>query len=173
MGIPLVIGAGVWAYRSIQAYRAYKAVQATARVAQPIARTATAVINANEAITKAQEKAKAERKVTTDYCSSCEDPDCRDLGEKIKNKVSELQRRYKEMIEDSNDLYINHYEISNPLIIDGIRIGSWEGHVDFYEGVQKHLATLLRDYDDLGCPEINGDEPEEWATKPPPDKPNK
>lgn len=176
MGLPAVV-LGLWGYRAYRGYRSYRAVQAARHLAEaaeqlatPVA-TGTAVLSTNQSIEQAQSEAEAEGDVTTDWCATCEDPNCRDQGEKIRQRVEELKSRYNDMLRDEQNLFQNHYDIGDALYLDGVKIGSWVGHLMQYDAKQRNLAKLLRDYKDMGCPELSGDEVEEWATRPPPDGP--
>lgn len=159
MAIPLVIGAGVWAWRGISAYRAYRAAQAA---------TAMATIAAGgKAITAAREKAAADAGVTSDYCASCQDPKCKDQGNKIKKRRDELQDRYNEMRDDQHSLFQNHRTVAaaHPVY------GSWDGHIKQFREKQTNLRRLLKEYNALdGCPRLKGDH-DDLAQREPPSAP--
>jgi hypothetical protein len=159
VAIPLVIGAGVWAWRGISAYRAYRAAQATAVVASAVV--------AGQTINTVRNQARTDAGVTTDYCASCQDPKCRDQGKKVKQRRDELQRRYDEMRQDPQSLYQNHYSIANAHPV----YGSWVGHVQQFRAKQANLRKLIEDYNKLdGCPRLDGDH---WrqASRDPPSRP--
>ena len=68
MPLPLaLVGAGMWAYRGISAYRAYRAATLAARVGT----AGVAAMAANEVLQDARENARTQEGVTTDYCASC------------------------------------------------------------------------------------------------------
>jgi uncharacterized protein (DUF1501 family) len=160
VAVPLVIGAGVWAWRGISAYRAYRAAQAAQALATA-ARTA-------QAINTAREAASADAGVTTDYCATCQDPKCRDQGKKIKQRRDELQRRHDEMREDPQSLFQNHRAIADAHPV----YGSWDGHIKQFRDKQKNLRKLIDEYNALdGCPRLEGDH---WrqATRDPPSRPS-
>jgi hypothetical protein len=160
MAIPLVIGAGVWAWRGISAYRAYRAAQAATAVVAAAAVT-------NEGINAVRESATTDAGVTTDYCATCQDPKCKDQGKKVKQRRDELQDRYDEMVKDKENLYQNHRAIADAHPI----YGSWDGHIKQFAEKQANLRKLIKQYNALdGCPRLEGDH-EQQATRKPPSAP--
>lgn len=129
------------------------------------------MLTANQAAEQAQEESTAEERTTSDWCATCEDPDCRNKGDQIRQRVEELQSRANDMLRDEHNLFQNHYALEDALFIDGAKIGSWVGHLMQYDAKQRNLAKLMREYDKLGCSEMAGDAAEDWATRPPPDGP--
>jgi hypothetical protein len=95
MGIPLVIGGGIWAYRGYKAYRAARLAQAAALAAQAaraLEAISAAQANAN-AEAAAQEKAKTDAQAKADAAAGCKggncDPDsnCEKWREDAKNAL--------------------------------------------------------------------------------------
>lgn len=163
MAVPLVVGAGIWAWRGISAYRAYRAAKAATMVAS----AGAAAVATNQGITAMRERAQTDAGVTTDYCATCQDPNCRDKGKKIKDRRDELQRRYQEMREDPHGLFQNHRTVAQAHPI----YGSWDGHVQQFQGKQANLRRLIQEYNALdNCPRLDGDH---WrqATRNPPSAP--
>jgi uncharacterized protein (DUF1501 family) len=156
LAVPLVIGAGVWAWRGISAYRAYRAAQA--------ARALATAARAGQAINSAREGARADAGVTTDYCAICQDPKCRDQGKKVKQRRDELQKRHDEMREDPQSLFKNHKTIANAHPV----YGSWDGHVQQFRAKQANLRKLIQEYNALdGCPRLDGDHWRQASREPP------
>jgi uncharacterized protein (DUF1501 family) len=157
VAIPLVIGAGVWAWRGISAYRAYRAAQAAAAVVAAAAVT-------NEGINAVRDSAQTDAGVTTDYCASCQDPNCRDKGKKVKDRRDELQRRHDEMREDPESLFQNHRTVANAHPI----YGSWDGHIQQFRAKQANLRKLINEYNALdNCPRLDGDHWRQASREPP------
>lgn len=161
MAVPLVIGAGLWAYRGYRAYRAYQAAKAAAMVASA---GAVAVV-AHDTVDNARTRARETAGTTTDYCASCRDPRCRDQGGKIKRRRDELQKRYEELREDKYDLFRNHFAESNPHPTPGV--GSWQGHIRQFRAKQSNLRKEIEAYKRLGCPELQGDHWKQASRNPP------
>ncbi len=160
MAVPLVIGAGVWAWRGISAYRAYRAAQAAAAAATVVAAAAVT----NEGINAVREGAQTDAGVTTDYCATCQDPNCRDQGNKVKKRRDELQKRHDEMREDPQNLFQNHRTIANAHPV----YGSWDGHIKQFTDKQANLRKLIDEYNKLdNCPRLDGDHWKQATRKPP------
>ncbi len=99
-------------------------------------------------------------------------PGCKDLEDKINERRNELKKRYDEMREDEYDLYNNHKLESNPLIIDGVKIGSWNGHVRQFLQKQQSLRNAIKEAQDKGCPtDVHPKDKWKWASETSPSQP--
>jgi hypothetical protein len=92
-----------------------------------------------------------------------------------------VMERYLQLLEDSRDLYTNHYSIgqADPVY------GSWEGHQQALEGQQRGLRRALDEWRTRNCGggDGGGGVPAEarrqvriasdWATRPVPERPRK
>jgi DNA-binding transcriptional MerR regulator len=99
-------------------------------------------------------------------------PECKELEDKIRERRNELKKRYDEMRKDEFDLYNNHLLESNPLYVDGVKIGSWNGHLRQFRQKQQSLRNAIKEAQDKKCPQ--GGHPSDkwkWATEPSPSQP--
>lgn len=88
---------------------------------------------------------------------------------KMDTQAALVEWRYEEMYEDRYNLYQNHYEVSNPLILNGVNKGSWLGHVSQYQYAQGILRKYIKNANDNNCPTTP--KAAYWVDKAPPPEP--
>ncbi|WP_137136492.1 hypothetical protein [Rhizobium sp. FKY42] len=122
------------------------------------------------AMSNAQQKANAKFKAaaTTQACSTCPPPECKDNAEQREKLRNQLKKRAQEMREDKNNLFNDHYYEWQRHPTPGI--GSWMGHVRQFQQKQKTIRDIIQIGETLGCPEPD-DDSWHWATRPAPTQP--
>lgn len=124
------------------------------------------------------------------------DDPCLTLIEKIIALGKELKKRFDDLRLDDQDLYHRRREISNPPVprippLSGRRTtvtgdpGSWDGHIEKYDKVQKELKKLLDDLEKMdNCDDYDPhgyggntmqdayDQAVEYSQKQPPEEPD-
>ncbi len=106
-----------------------------------------------------------------DVCSTCPPPpECGPLNDRIRQTRNELEERYRDMLIDEKDLYNLAFEESNPLYIDGVRIGSWQGHVRQFRQKQANLRRNTARARELGCP-LQTPDADRWGSRDAPTRP--
>ncbi len=105
-------------------------------------------------------------------CSTCPPPPgCNDLNDQISRLRNELEERRRDMQIDRYDLFNRAFSRSNPLIVDGVRIGSWEGHVDQFRQKQTALRNRVARARSMGC-SINTPDADRWGSIDAPSRPS-
>ena len=97
------------------------------------------------------------------------DEKCKDHNFKMNSQAAIVQWRYNELIADRFNLFINNKSVSNPLILNGVNKGSWDGHVDQYKYVRGVLRNLINKASNAGCPATP--RAEKWVKIEPPSQP--
>ncbi len=117
------------------------------------------------------EKDAAKAKPIEDELERNKDPKCNKHNENMDGQAAHVAWRYDELYLDRHKLFINHKEISNPLIVNGKNKGSWVGHQDQYKIQQGILRGLIKKASEAGCPAT----PNAiiWVNKPAPEEPGK
>lgn len=88
---------------------------------------------------------------------------------KMDTQAALVEWRYEKMYLDEHKLYQNHYEVSNPLILNGVNKGSWLGHVSQYQYAQGILKKYIKNANDDNCPATP--KADYWKDKAPPPEP--
>lgn len=129
MAVPLVIGAGVWAYRGYQVYRAYRVYQMAQRL---------------------EKAAKAAAKPMEDVCATCDPRNrqrCDKLSRRIEGKVGELKKRGADLINDPSGgtmpyaHILDHFKPSKSI----------RGHERMFRDHRQELQEALEEHKKLGC----------------------
>ncbi len=78
---------------------------------------------------------------------------CAQLAVDIRKAVAELQKRYKEMLEDKYHMYDTYCQDSTKLVYDGSGnlVGNWVGHQQQYVNWQNRLRNKLEDWAKNKC----------------------
>ncbi|WP_445535975.1 hypothetical protein [Acinetobacter sp. G18] len=85
------------------------------------------------------------------------------------DQAARVRDRYTDMYRDRYNQYENHYDESNPLILDGVNKGSWMGHVTQYRIQQGKLQVFITRASNDNCPATPF--ALYWVKKNPPPKP--
>ncbi|MEQ1109438.1 hypothetical protein [Acinetobacter seifertii] len=85
------------------------------------------------------------------------------------DQAARVRDRYTDMYRDRYNQYENHYDESNPLILDGVNKGSWMGHVTQYRIQQGKLQFFITRASNDNCPATPF--ALYWVKKNPPPKP--
>lgn len=136
---------------------------------QALNQTANAIANN---MSNADEQAPAQLGSGTETAScatgNCPpDPRCKDLNDEIRRRRDKVTERYQAMREDTHNLYRDHFSTSQAHPV----WGSWEGHVDQYQGWQRGLRRLLNEARTLGCPK-EVDDADKLSSQDPPSQPS-
>ncbi|MDN5638408.1 MAG: hypothetical protein L0G48_09690 [Staphylococcus equorum] len=128
-----------------------------------------AVLAAATNILSEAEQDDAKAKPIADELERNSNDKCKDHNFKMDSQAATVEWRYNELIADRYNLYINNRSVSNPLILNGINKGSWDGHVSQYKYAQGVLRNFINKAANDGClatPRAN-----EWVNVEPPSQP--
>lgn len=124
---------------------------------------------AAQAIVSEAENDATKAKEIEDEFERNSDEKCKNHNLKMNSKAAMVEWRYEELYKDRFNLYINHTEVSNPLILNGKNKGSWDGHVSQYKYAQGVLRATIKSAFNAGCPATP--KANFWVNKEPPSQP--
>jgi hypothetical protein len=128
-----------------------------------------AVLAATINILSEAEQDDAKAKPFEDELERNADDKCKDHNFKMDSQAAIVEWRYNELIADRYNLFINNKSVSNPLILNGVNKGSWDGHVDQYKYAQGVLRNFITKASNAGCPATP--RADKWVNIEPPSQP--
>ncbi|WP_228270961.1 hypothetical protein [Acinetobacter bereziniae] len=128
-----------------------------------------AVLAAATNILSEAEQDDAKAKPYEDELERNADDKCKDHNFKMDSQAAIVEWRYNELIADRYNLFINNKSVSNPLILNGVNKGTWDGHVDQYKYAQGVLRNLITKASNAGCPATP--RADKWVNIEPPSQP--
>lgn len=128
-----------------------------------------AVLAAATNILSEAEQDDAKAKPFEDELERNADDKCKDHNFKMDSQAAIVEWRYNELIADRYNLFINNKSVSNPLILNGVNKGSWDGHVDQYKYAQGVLRNFIIKASNAGC--LATPRADKWVNIEPPSQP--
>ncbi|WP_336020901.1 hypothetical protein [Acinetobacter bereziniae] len=128
-----------------------------------------AVLAAATNILSEAEQDDAKAKPFEDELERNADDKCKDHNFKMDSQAAIVEWRYNELIADRYNLFINNKSVSNPLILNGVNKGSWDGHVDQYKYSQGVLRNFITKASNAGC--LATPRADKWVNIEPPSQP--
>lgn len=82
--------------------------------------------------------------------STCEvDDECAKLIAQIKQLVGSIRKAYVDLVADKYGLFRNHFSASRGGPLEGM--GTWQGHIDRYNGLITGLNRKIQEAMSKGC----------------------